>query len=88
MLAAFMVSVISLLVTVCSLYSIAYVREYAGRGAGSMGCFMNLFIASMVGLVVMDNAFYFIILFEAMSLASWFLVISEQDRESVSAGLL
>lgn len=88
MLAAFMVMVISLLVTVCSLYSIAYVREYAGRGAGSMGFFMNLFIASMVGLVVMDNAFYFIILFEAMSLASWFLVISEQDRESVSAGLL
>lgn len=88
MLAAFMVLVISLLVSVCSLYSIAYVREYVGRGAGSMGFFMNLFIASMVGLVVMDNAFYFIILFEAMSLASWFLVISEQDRESVGAGLL
>ncbi|AFJ48509.1 hydrogenase 4 subunit B [Shimwellia blattae] len=88
MLSAFMVMVISLLVVICSLYSIAYVREYEGRGAGSMGFFMNLFIASMVGLVVMDNAFYFIILFEAMSLASWFLVISEQDKESVSAGLL
>ncbi|MEH2921322.1 hydrogenase 4 subunit B [Samsonia erythrinae] len=87
-LAAFMVMVISLLVTICSIYSIAYVREYEGRGAGSMGFFMNLFIASMVGLVVMDNAFYFMILFEAMSLASWFLVISEQDEESVSAGLL
>lgn len=88
MLSAFMVMVISLLVIVCSLYSIAYVREYEGKGAGSMGFFMNLFIASMVGLVVMDNAFYFIILFEAMSLASWFLVISSQDDESVSAGLL
>ena len=88
MLSAFMVMVISLLVIICSLYSIAYVREYEGRGAGSMGFFMNLFIASMVGLVVMDNAFYFIILFEAMSLASWFLVISSQDDESVSAGLL
>jgi hydrogenase-4 component B len=88
MLSAFMVMVISLLVIVCSLYSVAYVREYEGRGAGSMGFFMNLFIASMVGLVVMDNGFYFIILFEAMSLASWFLVISSQDDESVSAGLL
>lgn len=88
MLSAFMVMVISLLVIICSLYSIAYVREYEGHGAGSMGFFMNLFIASMVGLVVMDNAFYFIILFEAMSLASWFLVISSQDDESVSAGLL
>ncbi|MBW7985063.1 hydrogenase 4 subunit B [Enterobacillus tribolii] len=88
MLAAFMVMVISLLVTVCALYSLSYAREYEGRGAGSMGFFMNLFIASMVGLVVMDNAFYFIILFEMMSLASWFLVIAEQDDESVSAGLL
>ncbi len=87
-LAAFMVLVISLLVVVCSLYSLSYVQEYRGRGAWGMGFFMNLFIASMVGLVVMDNAFYFIILFEMMSLASWFLVIAEQDDESVSAGLL
>lgn len=87
-LAAFMLVVISLLVTVCALYSLAYVQEYRGKGAWSMGFFMNLFIASMVGLVVMDNAFYFIILFEMMSLASWFLVIADQDEESVNAGLL
>ncbi len=87
-LAAFMLVVISLLVTVCALYSMSYVQEYRGKGAWSMGFFMNLFIASMVGLVVMDNAFYFIILFEMMSLASWFLVIAEQDEESIGAGLL
>ncbi len=87
-LAAFMVLVISLLVTICALYSIAYVREYIGRGAAAMGFFMNLFIASMVTLVVMDNAFWFIIFFEMMSLASWFLVIADQDEESVNAGLL
>ncbi|QQO72108.1 hydrogenase 4 subunit B [Morganella morganii] len=71
-LAAFMVMVISLLVTVSALYSLNYVQEYLGRGAWSMGFFLNLFIASMVALVVMDNAFWFIILFEMMSLASWF----------------
>lgn len=87
-LAAFMLIVISLLVTVCALYSISYVQEYRGKGASSMGFFMNLFIASMVGLVVMDNSFYFIILFEMMSLASWFLVIADQDEESINAGLL
>lgn len=87
-LAAFMVLVISLLVTLCGLYSLSYVEEYRGRGAWSMGFFMNLFIASMVALVVMDNAFYFIILFEMMSLASWFLVIADQDDESIHAGLL
>ncbi|NDL64061.1 hydrogenase 4 subunit B [Acerihabitans arboris] len=87
-LAAFMLLVISLLVTVCALYSIAYVREYQGRGAAAMGFFMNLFIASMAALVVMDNAFWFIIFFEMMSLASWFLVIADQDDESIDAGLL
>lgn len=49
---------------------------------------MNLFIASMVALVVVDNAFYFIIFFEMMSLASYFLVISDQDDDAISAGLL
>ncbi|MCG6396170.1 hydrogenase 4 subunit B, partial [Vibrio alginolyticus] len=36
-LAAFMVMVISLLVTVSALYSLNYVQEYLGRGAWSMG---------------------------------------------------
>lgn len=56
-LSAFMVLVISLLVVVCSLYSLTYMREYEGKGAAAMGFFMNLFIASMVALLVMDNAF-------------------------------
>ncbi|MDN6114447.1 MAG: hydrogenase 4 subunit B, partial [Enterobacterales bacterium] len=34
-LAAFMVLVISLLVTLCGLYSLSYVEEYRGRGAWS-----------------------------------------------------
>ncbi|WP_242695174.1 hydrogenase 4 subunit B [Shewanella sp. 4t3-1-2LB] len=88
MLAAFMVLVISILVVVTSLYSFAYLQEYRGKGAWAMGFFMNLFIASMVALVAVDNAFYFIVLFEAMSLSSYFLVISEQDDEAVGAGLL
>lgn len=86
-LAAFMVLVISLLVVVTALYSLAYLHEYRGR-AGALGFFMNLFIASMVALVVTDNAFYFIILFEVMSLSSYFLVISDQDDEAINAGLL
>lgn len=86
--AAFMVFVISLLVVVCAIYSLSYVREYEGRGAWAMGFFMNTFIASMVALVVIDNAFYFLIFFEMMSLASYFLVIFDQDEEAVSAGFL
>ena len=87
-LAAFMVCVISLLVIVTALYSFSYVKEYKGKGAGSMGFFMNLFIASMVALVTSDNAFYFLVFFEMMSLASYFLVITEQDENAVNEGLL
>ena len=86
-LAAFMVMVISLLVVAASIYSISYMEEYKGKGAWAMGFFMNTFIASMVALVVSDNAFYFIIFFEMMSLASYFLVIAEQDEKAVNAGL-
>lgn len=88
LLAALMVLVISLLALAASIYSHAYVREYAGRGAWTMGFFMNLFIAAMLALVVVDNAFYFLVFFEAMSLASYFLVIFDQDEEAVGAGLL
>ncbi len=87
-LAAFMVCVISLLVIVTALYSFSYVQEYKSKGAGSMGFFMNLFIASMIALVVCDNAFYFLVFFEMMSLASYFLVLTEQDDNAVNAGLL
>lgn len=86
--AAFMVFVISLLVVVCAIYSLSYAREYEGRGTWAMGFFMNTFIASMIALVVIDNAFYFLIFFEMMSLASYFLVIFDQDEEAVSAGFL
>ncbi|MFB4253377.1 proton-conducting transporter membrane subunit [Escherichia fergusonii] len=87
-LSAFMLLVISVLVAVCALYSLAYMREYLGKGAAAIGFFMNMFIASMVSLLVMDNAFWFIVFFEMMSLASWFLVIAAQDKESIRAGML
>ncbi|WP_392561053.1 hydrogenase 4 subunit B [Orbus sturtevantii] len=87
-LAAFMIAVISLLALISSLYSLSYVQEYVGKGASAIGFFMNLFIASMVMLMVVDNAFYFIIFFEIMSLASYFLVISEQDEKAIKAGFI
>ena len=87
-LAAFMVIVITLLVLITSIYSFSYVKEYEGRGAWTMGFFMNLFVASMLVLMVVDNAFYFLVFFELMSLSSYFLVIFDQNEEAVKAGFL
>lgn len=87
-LAALLIAVISLLSLVCAIYSLAYVKEYVGKGVGAMGFFMNFFIASMILVVAADNAFWFIIFFEMMSLTSYFLVIFDQEEEAVSAGFL
>jgi hydrogenase-4 component B len=87
-LAAFMVLAISLLAAATSIFSVAYVTDYAGRGVGAMGFFMNLFIASMILVVVADNAMWFLVAFEMMSLSSYFLVIFDQDDAAVGAGWL
>lgn len=84
---AFMVLVISLIVIASSIYSLQYMKEYLGKGGWGICFFLNLFVASMVLLVVSDNAFYFIVFFEMMSLASYFLVLVEQSGKSVKAGL-
>lgn len=74
-LSAFMVLVISLLVVVCSLYSLTYMREYEGKGAAAMGFFYESF-HRIDGCPAGDGQrFWFIVLFEMMSLSSWFLVI-------------
>ena len=87
-LAALMVLAISLLATVTSVFSLAYVAEYAGRGIGAIGFFINLFVAAMILVVVADNAMWFLVCFEMMSLASYFLVIFDQDDAAVGAGWL
>lgn len=86
---AFMVGMICVLAFCTSLYSISYVKEFAGRGEGELGFFNNLFVAAMLLVVTVANAFYFLICWELMTLTSYFLVIFEQEKkESVSAAYL
>lgn len=88
LLSAFMLLVISLVAAATSIYSISYQNEYVGKGAGAMGFLNNLFIMSMVLVVTCGNAFYFLIFWELMTLASYFLVCFEQNKEAVDAGFL
>lgn len=87
-LSAFLVLVISLLSIAVWIYGIRYMEEYRTHGIGKMGCFLNLFIISMQLVILADNAFWFLVFFELMSLASYFLVILEETPGSVNAGLL
>lgn len=86
---AFMAGMICVLAFATSLYSISYVKEYEDRGPGELGFFNNLFIAAMLLVVTVANAFWFLIFWEFMTLTSYFLVIFEQEKnESVQAGYL
>lgn len=87
-LAGLLVSVISVLAFVAWLYGLSYFNEYYDKGMGSIGFFMNLFVASMLFVILSDNAFWFLVFFELMSLTSYFLVIVEQKPASVRGGFL
>lgn len=87
-LAGLLVGVISLLALAAWVYGLAYMDEYRGKGIGVMGFFMSLFIASMNLVICSDNAFWFLVFFELMSLTSYFLVIIEQDGKSIRGGFL
>jgi hydrogenase-4 component B len=88
-LSALMVGIICLLGLATSFYSISYFKHYPERNVGTLGFFTNLFIAMMLLVVTIDNAFYFLIFWEMMTLASYFLVIFEgEKKESIQAGYL
>ncbi len=80
--------VINLLALVAWIYGFSYFDEYRGKGMGAIGFFMNLFVVSMNMVLSVDNAFWFLVFFELMSLTSYFLVIVEQNPQSVKGGFL
>ncbi len=87
-LGAFFLLTIGALLIAVSLYSIGYVREYAGRkGFASLGLFMGLFVAGMQGVVLADDAFTFMLFWELMSVSSYFFVTFEHEHdENLKAG--
>ncbi|HEU4391171.1 MAG TPA: hydrogenase 4 subunit B [Blastocatellia bacterium] len=73
-----------------ALYAIGYTREYEGRHSlAAMGLGLNLFLAALVLVVMARNVLTFLALWEGMSLASYFLVMTESDdRDTERVGWL
>jgi formate hydrogenlyase subunit 3/multisubunit Na+/H+ antiporter MnhD subunit len=83
-LSAVFVVPIALVVAVAALYSIGYLRHPHGHAhVGLMCFFFNLLAATMLLVVTARNGLLFLMCWEGMSLASFFLVMSEHERESV-----
>lgn len=89
-LSAFFVLVIATAAVPSSIYAIAYTRDYEGRSSlAGMGLALNAFLAGMVLVALARNVLTFLVMWEAMSVASYFLVMTEAEhRETQDAGWL
>jgi hydrogenase-4 component B len=80
--AAFFLLIIGIVSFAVSFYSIGYSKEYEAKKRTSVfGFLFNIFILSMVLVVASNNAFFFLLFWELMSLTSFFLVIYDHDKE-------
>lgn len=80
-LAGFFITVICLLSFFVSLYSVGYIKGYLGRRpVTSLVIFYCLFLAGMLMVVLADDALFFLISWEIMAAASYFLVMFEDER--------
>jgi len=81
-LSAFFVMVVATGAIPATLYAIGYTREYTGKHSlAGMGFALNIFIAAMILVPLARNVLTFLALWELMSLASYFLVITDHEHE-------
>src|SRR5437867_3404060 len=83
-LAAFFLLTFALTGFAVSVYALGYVTEFYGRASlGLLGSLYNAFLASMTLVILADNGFFFLIVWELMSLISYFLVVTEHEKADV-----
>ena len=90
LLSAFFITVISIMSFLGILYANGYMKQYFGKGMNiSSHCFfLIMLIASMIMVVTVQSAIFFLIVWEIMSLSSFFLVIFEGEKKEVlNAGI-
>jgi hydrogenase-4 component B len=89
-LSAFFGLLVSLLGFALSLYSLGYARGFYGRkNVGVLGAFFNLMLLATTLVVMADNAFFFLMVWEVMALSAYCLVSFEHEKpETRSAGVL
>jgi hydrogenase-4 component B len=85
-LGAFFLLLIGVGALPAALYGVGYTRAYAGRySLRWLGAMLNLFLLTMSLVVLADNVLTFLLMWEAMSLTSYFLVMTEHDGADTAA---
>ena len=80
-LSAFFLAPMFLLSGVAAVYAVGYFKPWSGRNPGRFWLFYNALVASMALVLTARNGVLFLVAWEAMSLASFFLVVHD-DAES------
>ncbi len=83
-LSAFFLLPILVLGPLAGIYGVGYLREWRGRkNLGACWFFFNLLVTCMVLVVAARNAVLFLVAWETMALASYALVVFEDERDDV-----
>ncbi|NCC35140.1 MAG: hypothetical protein EOM24_24480, partial [Chloroflexia bacterium] len=83
-LSAIFVVVISVVTMLAAVYGSAYLQAHGGqRNLGVSWFFFNVLAASMMVVVAARNGVLFLVGWELMSLASFFLVVQDDEKEGV-----
>jgi len=76
-LGAFFLAILGLAGAAISLFSAGYFRSSEGTPPGLICFEYHVFLAAMAAVLVADDAYFFMVAWEAMALASYFLVTTE-----------
>ena len=81
-LSGFFFCVLGLPLIAVSFYGPGYVREFehGKHSVAVLGLFTGLFVAGMEMVLLADDAFFFMIAWEVMSVASYFLVVFQHEH--------
>ena len=89
-LSAFFYLLISIMSSLGLIYANGYLKSLVKKGVNlsSHTFFLMTLIAAMLGVVIVQNSLFFLVVWELMSLSSFFLVIFEGEKKEVlSAGI-
>ncbi|HVN33905.1 MAG TPA: hydrogenase 4 subunit B [Casimicrobiaceae bacterium] len=88
-LSAFFLVLLGATSTAISLFSSGYFRSSEGTAPGLVAMQYHVFLAAMALVLIADDAYVFMVAWEAMALASYFLVTTEHRLPEIRrAGLL
>jgi formate hydrogenlyase subunit 3/multisubunit Na+/H+ antiporter MnhD subunit len=83
-LSGFFLCVMGLVLMPVGLYAKDYIKAFEGstNSLAPLGFFTGIFVASMLMVILADDAFSFMFAWEIMSLSSYFLVVYEHEESS------